>query len=133
VTDPRPYQAIVTQAEGQLARNRATLKNSYIDLDRYKLIYSQKAIPEQTLATQQAVTEQNEGMVKVDEGSLQAAKVNLETTRITAPIGGRVGLRLVDPGNIVQANGTAGILTIAQLQPITVIFTIFSRLCTKPT
>lgn len=124
VIDPRPYQAIVTQAEGQLARDRATLKNSYIDLDRYKLIYAQKAIPEQTLATQQAVTEQNEGTVKVDEGNFQAAKVNLEYTRITAPIDGRVGLRLVDPGNIVQANGTSGILTIAQLQPITVVFTI---------
>ena len=124
VIDPRPYQAIVTQAEGQLARDRATLKNSYIDLDRYKLIYAQKAIPEQTLATQQAVTEQNEGTVKVDEGNFEAAKVNLEYTRITAPIEGRVGLRLVDPGNIVQANGTAGILTIAQLQPITVVFTI---------
>ena len=124
VIDPRPYQAIVTQAEGQLARDRATLKNSYIDLDRYKLIYAQKAIPEQTLATQQAVTEQNEGTVKIDEGNFEAAKVNLEYTRITAPIEGRVGLRLVDPGNIVQANGTAGILTIAQLQPITVVFTI---------
>lgn len=124
VIDPRPYQALVTQAEGQLARDRATLKNSYIDLERYKLIYAQKAIPEQTLATQQAVTEQNEGTVRVDEGNLEAAKVNLEYTRITAPIDGRVGLRLVDPGNIVQANGTAAILTIAQLQPITVIFTI---------
>ncbi len=124
VIDPRPYQATVTQAEGQLARDRATLKNSYIDLDRYKMIYAQKAIPEQTLATQQAVTEQNEGTVKVDEGNLEAAKVNLNYTRITAPIDGRVGLRLVDPGNIVQANGTAGLLTIAQLQPITVMFTI---------
>jgi len=124
VIDPRPYQATVTQAEGQLARDRATLKNSYIDLDRYKLIYAQKAIPEQTLATQQAVTEQNEGTVKVDEGNLEAAKVNLNYTRITAPIDGRVGLRLVDPGNIVQANGTTGLLTIAQLQPITVMFTI---------
>jgi len=122
--DPRPYQAIVTQAEGQLARDRAALKNSYIDLDRYKQIYAQKAIPEQTLATQQAVTEQNEGTVRVDEGNLEAARVNLEYTRITAQIDGRVGLRLVDPGNIVQANGTTGLLTIAQLQPITVMFTI---------
>jgi multidrug efflux system membrane fusion protein len=88
------------------------------------MIYAQKAIPEQTLATQQAVTEQNEGTVKVDEGNLEAAKVNLNYTRITAPIDGRVGLRLVDPGNIVQANGTTGLLTIAQLQPITVMFTI---------
>ncbi|MFL6446896.1 MAG: efflux RND transporter periplasmic adaptor subunit [Bryobacteraceae bacterium] len=124
VIDPRPYQATVTQAEGQLARDRATLKNSYIDLDRYKLIYAQKAIPEQTLATQQTVTEQNEGTVKVDQGNLEAARVNLEYTRITAPIDGRVGLRLVDPGNIAQANGTTGLLTIAQLQPITVMFTI---------
>ncbi len=124
VIDPRPYQATVTQAEGQLARDRATLKNSYIDLDRYKMIYAQKAIPEQTLATQQAVTEQNEGTVKLDQGNFDAAKVNLEYTRITAPIDGRVGLRLVDPGNIVQANGTTGLLTIAQLQPITVVFTI---------
>jgi multidrug efflux system membrane fusion protein len=124
VIDPRPFQAIVTQAEGQLARDRANLKNSYIDLDRYKLIYTQKAIPEQTLATQQAMTEQNEGTVKVDEGNLESARVNLAYTRITSPIDGRVGLRLVDPGNIVQANGTTGLLTIAQLQPITVIFTI---------
>ena len=124
VIDPRPYQATVMQAEGQLARDKATLKNSYIDLDRYKQIYAQKAIPEQTVATQQALTEQNEGTVKVDQGNLEAAKVNLEYTRITAPIDGRVGLRLVDPGNIVQANGTAGLLTIAQLQPITVMFTI---------
>jgi membrane fusion protein, multidrug efflux system len=124
VIDPRPYQAVVTQAEGQLARDRATLKNSYIDLDRYKSIYAQKAIPEQTLATQQALTEQNEGSVKVDQGNLEAAKVNLDYTRISAPIDGRVGLRLLDPGNIVQANGTTGLLTIAQLQPITVMFTV---------
>jgi membrane fusion protein, multidrug efflux system len=124
VIDARPYRAIMTQAEGQLARDRATLKNSYIDLDRYKMVFAQKAIPEQTLATQQATVEQNEGTVRVDQGNLEAAKVNVEYTQITAPIDGRVGLRLVDPGNIVQANGTTGLLTIAQLQPITVIFTM---------
>jgi len=122
--DPRPYQAMVTQAEGQLARDRATLKNAYIDLERYKSIFTQKAIPEQTVATQQATVEQNEGTVRVDQGNLDAARVNLEYTRIIAPIDGRVGLRLVDPGNIVQANGTTGLLTIAQLQPITVICTM---------
>ena len=122
--DPRPYQASLTQAEGQLARDQAVLKNAYLDLDRYKMIYSQKAIPEQTLATQQATVQQNEGLVKIDQGNLDAAKVNVEYTRITAPIDGRVGLRLVDPGNIVQANGTTGLLTITQLQPITVIFTV---------
>lgn len=124
VVDSRPYQAVLTQAEGQLARDRAVLKNAYIDLDRYKMIYAQKAIPEQTLATQQATVEQNEGTVKVDQGNLQAAQVNVDYSRITSPIDGRVGLRLVDPGNIVQANGTAGLATITQLQPITVIFTM---------
>ena len=122
--DPRPYQASLTQAEGQLARDQAVLKNAYLDLDRYKMIYAQKAIPEQTLATQQATVQQDEGVVKIDQGNLDAAKVNFEYTRITAPIDGRVGLRLVDPGNIVQANGTTGLLTITQLQPITVIFAI---------
>lgn len=122
--DARPYQAVLTQAEGQLARDRALLKNAYLDLDRYKMVYAQKAIPEQTVATQQATVEQDEGVVRIDQGNLDAAKVNYDYTRITAPIDGRVGLRLVDPGNIVQANGTAGLLTITQLQPITVIFTI---------
>lgn len=122
--DGRPYRAVLEQAEGQLARDRAILKNAYIDLDRYKQIYSEKAIPQQTLATQQATVEQNEGTVRIDQGNLDAAKVNVEYTRITAPISGRVGLRLVDPGNIVQANGTTGIATITQLQPITVIFTM---------
>ena len=124
VIDPRPYQATLVQAQGQLARDQALLKNAYIDLDRYKTIYQQRAIPEQQLATQQATVEQDEGLVKLDEGNLQAAQVNVEYSRITAPITGRVGLRAVDPGNIVQANGTTGLLTITQLQPITVIFSI---------
>lgn len=124
VIDPRPYQAVLVQAQGQLARDEATLKNAYIDLDRYKTIYQQRAIPEQQLATQQATVEQQEGTVKLDRGNLEAAQVNVEYARITAPINGRVGLRLVDPGNIVQANGATGLLTITQLQPITVIFPI---------
>ncbi len=124
VIDPRPYAAVMTQAEGQLARDQALLKNALIDLDRYKTIYQQHAIPEQQLATQQATVEQDQGTVKLDQGNLEAANVNVEYTRITAPIDGRVGLRLVDPGNIVQANGTTNLLTIAQLQPITVIFTM---------
>ncbi len=124
VVDPRPYQAVLTQAQGQLARDQAVLKNAYIDLDRYKMIFAQKAIPEQTLATQQAAVEQDQGTVKVDQGNLDAAQVNVDYSRITSPIDGRVGLRLVDPGNIVQANGTAGLATITQLQPITVIFTM---------
>jgi multidrug efflux system membrane fusion protein len=124
VIDPRPYQAVLTQAQGQLARDQAMLKNAYIDLDRYKTIYQQRAIPEQQLATQQATVDQDEGTVKLDQGNMEAAQVNVAYTTITAPIDGRVGLRTVDPGNIVQANGTTGLLTITQIQPITVIFTM---------
>jgi multidrug efflux system membrane fusion protein len=124
VIDPGPYEAALTQAQGQLARDQALLKNALIDLDRYKMIYQQRAIPEQTLATQQALVEQYQGTVKVDEGTLQAAQVQENYTRITAPITGRVGLRLVDPGNIVHATDTNGIVVITQLQPITVEFSI---------
>lgn len=120
--DARPYQAILMQAQGQLARDRAQLKNSYLDLDRYKAVLAQHAIPEQTVATQQALVEQGEGTVKLDQGTLESAQVNVDYATITSPIAGRVGLRTVDPGNIVQANGATGIATITQLQPITVIF-----------
>ena len=122
VIDPRPYEAAYVQAQGQLARDQALLKNAYIDLNRYKQVYEQRAIPEQTVATQQATVEQDEGLVKFDQGSLDAAKVNVDYSRITSPIDGRVGLRTVDPGNIVPANGTTGLVTITQLQPITIIF-----------
>ena len=120
--DPRPYEAVYMQAQGQLARDQAQLNNARTDLQRYSMAVAQHAVPEQTYVTQQATVAQGEGTVKFDEGNLAAAKVNLDYTRITAPIAGRVGLRSVDPGNIVQANGTTGLLTIAQLQPITVIF-----------
>lgn len=122
VIDPRPYEAAYVQAQGQLARDQALLANARVDLNRYRMAYEQHAIPEQTLATQEATVAQDEGTVKLDEGNLDAAKVNLDYTRITAPISGRVGLRTVDPGNIVPANGTTGLVTITQLQPITVIF-----------
>jgi len=122
VIDPRPYQAVFVQAQGQLARDEALLNNARIDLARYQMAFEQHAVPEQTLATQRATVAQDEGTVELDEGNLDAAKVNLDYTRITAPISGRVGLRTVDPGNIVPANGTTGLLTITQLQPITVIF-----------
>jgi multidrug efflux system membrane fusion protein len=124
VIDPRPYEAAYTQAQGQLQRDQALLNNSRIDLERYHTAYSQHAIPEQTLATQQATVNQYEGTAKLDQGNVDAAKVNVDYSRITAPIDGRVGLRPVDPGNIVQANGTTALLTITQLQPITVIFTM---------
>jgi multidrug efflux system membrane fusion protein len=124
VIDPRPYQATALQAEGQLERDQATLANARIDLERYQQAFAQHAIPEQTLATQKSTVNQDEGTVKVDQGNLDAARVNVDYTQIRSPIDGRVGLRSVDPGNIVAANGTAGLLTITQLSPITVIFTM---------
>jgi membrane fusion protein, multidrug efflux system len=124
VVDPRPYQAILLQSQGQLSRDEAALKNARIDLVRYQNSFKEHAIPQQQLATQEALVEQDEGTVKLDQGNLAAAQVNVDYTSIVSPIDGRVGLRLVDPGNIVPANGTAGIATITQLQPITVIFTI---------
>lgn len=122
--DPRPYQAAYEQAQGQLARDQATLANDRINLDRYKTAVAQHAVPEQTYVTQQATVAQDEGTVKLDQGNLDAAKVNLDYCQITSPIAGRVGLRTVDPGNIVPANGTTGIVTVAQMQPTTVIFTM---------
>jgi multidrug efflux system membrane fusion protein len=124
VIDPRPYTALLLQAQGQLARDQALLKNARLDLNRYQNAYEQHAIPEQQLATQQALVEQDIGVVQLDEGNLASAQVNVDYTRIVSPIDGRVGLRSVDPGNIVSADGTTGLATITQLQPITVIFNI---------
>lgn len=120
--DSRPYDAAYLQAQGQLQRDQAVLSNAQADLARYEAAYAQHAIPEQTLRTQQSTLGQSQAAIKLDQGSVDAAKVNVEYTKITAPISGRVGLRQVDPGNIVQANGTTSLLTITQLQPITVIF-----------
>jgi membrane fusion protein, multidrug efflux system len=122
--DPRPYQAMLTQYEGQLIRDQALLDNARIDQARYETLLKQNAIPEQQLATQIALVKQDEGNVKNDQGLIDSVKVDLIYCNITAPIGGRIGLRLVDPGNIVQTTDTTGLLVIAQLQPISVIFTI---------
>src|SRR5262245_1787506 len=122
--DPRPFQALLTQAEGQYARDKALLENAYIDLDRFKQAYARNAIPRQTLDTQVATVHQLEGAIKVDQGQLEGTKVQLAYCRITSPSSGRVGLRLVDPVNIVSAGGTSGLLVIAQLQPITVVFSV---------
>jgi multidrug efflux system membrane fusion protein len=122
--DPRPYEAAVTQMEGQLAHDEAVLTEAKIDLERYQQAFSRNAIAKQQLDDQQQVVLQDEGTVKNDQGQLANAKVNLAYTHITSPIDGRVGLRLVDPGNIVQANSTTALVVITQLQPITVIFSI---------
>ena len=112
------------QAEGQLIRDQAMLNNARVDLDRYQKLLAQNAIPEQQLATQKATVAQDEGVVKTDQGQIDSAKLNLVYCHITAPITGRVGLRLVDPGNIVHATDTNGLLVITQIQPISVIFTV---------
>jgi multidrug efflux system membrane fusion protein len=122
--DDKPYQAALTQAEGQLTRDQASLENARIDLTRYQTLVPLKAIPEQQLATQQALVHQDEGTVKLDEGQIEAAKVNIGYTKITAPVSGRIGLRLVDAGNIVHAADTEGLLVITQMDPISTIFTI---------
>jgi membrane fusion protein, multidrug efflux system len=122
--DPRPYQAALVQAKGQYRRDLAYLKGARVDLDRYQNLYAKDAIQKQTLDDQAALVQQYEGTVKYDEGLVESAKVNLVYCRITAPVAGRVGLRLVDPGNIVQTTDTAGMVVITQLQPITVIFSV---------
>ena len=120
--DPGPYQAAVTQAQGQFARDTALLEDAKLDLDRYQEAYASNAIPKQQYDTQVAVVHQDEGTVQLDQGNLDSAKVNLAYCHITSPIDGRVGLRLVDPGNIVQANGTAPLVVITQFRPISVDF-----------
>lgn len=122
--DPRPYQAALTQVEGQLAHDQAVLTEAKIDLDRYQQAFNRNAIAKQQLDDQQQVVLQDEGTVKNDEGQLANAKVNLVYTHITSPIDGRVGLRLVDPGNIVQANSSTPLVVVTQIQPITVVFSI---------
>src|SRR5215469_10057139 len=122
--DPRPYQAAVDQAQGQLEHDEALLQNAQMDLERYQEAVSSNAIPQQQYDTQLATVTEYKGSVKLDQANLTNAIVNLDYTHITAPIDGRVGLRLVDPGNIVQANGNTPLVIVAQLQPITVIFTV---------
>jgi multidrug efflux system membrane fusion protein len=122
--DPRPYQVQLEQAEGALVRDQALLDNAKVDLSRYEGLVKTDAIPEQQYATQKALVAQDEGVVRADQGQIDSAKLDLVYCHITAPITGRVGLRLVDPGNIVHATDTTGLLVITQIQPISVIFPI---------
>ncbi len=124
IIDPRPFEAQVMQAEGQLGRDTSLLANARIDLKRYQALSAQDAIPEQQLATQEALVEQYEGTVKLDQGMLDNARLQLTYSRITATVTGVAGLRLVDPGNIVHATDASGIVILTQEQPITVVFTI---------
>jgi multidrug efflux system membrane fusion protein len=122
--DPRPYQAALTQAQGQLAHDQALLAEAKIDLNRYQQALDQKAIAEQQVYDQQQTVKQDEGTVQNDQGTVAAAQTNLDYCHITSPITGRVGLRLIDPGNVVQAGSTTPLVVVTQLQPITVIFNV---------
>jgi multidrug efflux system membrane fusion protein len=120
--DPRPYQVMLEQAEAGLIRDTANLENAKVDLKRYQTLVPLHAVPEQQLATQDALVKQDEGIVKADQAQIDTAKLDLVYCRITAPITGRVGLRLVDPGNYVTPTDATGLVVITQIEPISVIF-----------
>jgi multidrug efflux system membrane fusion protein len=122
--DPRPLQVQLAQAEGQMARNQALLKNAQRDLERFKTLLSRDMISKQEFDAQLAQIDQYEGTLKSDQAQIDNAKLQLTYSRITAPISGRIGLRLVDEGNMVQANDANGLAVITQLQPIAVLFSI---------
>jgi len=123
--DPRPFQVQVAQAEGQLAKDEAMLKNARVDFERYKLLLTQDSVSQQQLDTQVATVRQLEGVIKSDQAQIDTAKLQLTYSRITAPITGRIGLRLIDQGNMIRANDpNNGLAVITQLQPIAVLFTI---------
>ncbi len=122
--DQRPYQVVLTQARGQLARDQALLKNAQLDYERYKSLLAQDSASQQQLDTQTALVHQYQGSVEADQGQVDSATLSLTYTRITAPLSGRVGLRQVDPGNIVHATDANGIVVITQTQPMTVVFAV---------
>jgi multidrug efflux system membrane fusion protein len=122
--DPRPFQVQLEQADGQLAKDQAQLRDVQVDYERYQLLYKEGVIPKQQLDSQQAQVGQYEGAIKADQAQIDNAKLQITYSHIVAPISGRVGLRLVDVGNIVHAADTNGLVVITQLQPISVIFTL---------
>jgi membrane fusion protein, multidrug efflux system len=122
--DPRPYQVQLTLAQGQLLKDQAALANARIDLARYQELLGKSLVPEQQVATQEALVSQDEAAIKTDQGQVDSANLNITYCHITALITGRVGLRLVDPGNMVHASDSNALLVITQMQPISVIFTL---------
>jgi multidrug efflux system membrane fusion protein len=122
--DPRPFQVQLTQAEGQMARDQALLANAKVDLQRYRALAAEDSIPKQQRDTQEALVHQYEGAIQTDRGQIESAKLDLTYSRVTAPVGGRIGLRLVDAGNIIHVTDTGGLAVITQLKPITVVFTV---------
>lgn len=124
VIDERPFQALLASDEGLLERDQALLEEARMDLKRYESASAQKAVPRQQYEDQLALVHQDEGIVKNDQGMVDNAKVQLGFCRIGSPITGRVGLRNVDPGNVVLSGSTNGIAVLTQLQPITIIFSV---------
>jgi multidrug efflux system membrane fusion protein len=122
--DPRPYQVQLEMAQGALAKDAAILSEAEIDLDRYKAAFAKNAIAKQQLDDQEQIVAQDEGTVKQDQANVDNAKLQLTYAKVVAPITGVLGLRLVDPGNIIHASDTTGMIVITQLQPISVLFTI---------
>ena len=122
--DPRAFQVQLMQAEGQLQRDQALLKNAQMDLVRYKTLLEQDSIAAQQTHTQQSVVEQHQGTVEIDRGLVANAKLQLSYARITAPITGRLGLRLVDQGNIINTSDASGLAVITQISPISAVFTL---------
>jgi multidrug efflux system membrane fusion protein len=122
--DPRPFEVQLMQAEGQLVRDESLLMNAEKDLERYKLLLKQDSIPEQQVSTQESLVQQYKGAVKTDQGQIANAKLQITYARVIAPVSGRIGLRLVDPGNMVQPTDVNGMAVITQLQPITVVFSV---------
>jgi len=122
--DPRPYQVMLENAEAGLLRDEANLDNAKVDLQRYQTLVPLHAVPEQQLATQEALVKSTQGVVNTDQAQIDTAKLDLVYCHITAPISGRVGLRLVDPGNYVTPTDATGLVVITQIVPISVIFTL---------
>ncbi len=122
--DPRPFQVQLLQAQGQKERDEALLANARVDLERYRILYAQDSAPKQQLDTQEATVRQDEAVVKADQAAIESANLQLTYTRITSPINGRIGLRQIDPGNIVHASDLNGVAVVTELQPIAVIFNI---------
>jgi multidrug efflux system membrane fusion protein len=122
--DPRPFEVQLEQAQGQLAKDQAQRKDAEVNLERFRQLFKEGVIPQQQLDTQAALVGQFDGAIRTDQGQIDNAKLQLTYSRITAPISGRIGLRLVDVGNIVHATDANGLLVITQLQPIAVIFSL---------
>jgi membrane fusion protein, multidrug efflux system len=122
--DPRPFQAVLDQQQGQLQRDRALLENARVDLARYQKLSAQDSVARQTLDTQVALVHQDEGTVKMDQGQVESAQTNLDYCHIVSPVDGVVGIRQVDQGNYVQTSDPSGLVVITQMDPMTVIFTI---------